>query len=121
MLKILFLILILPNVLSAEYLSVKVTAYPPLEKHTDSTPFITATNERVRAGGVAVSWDLEEQGFKPGCWVHIYGVGYRGGIFRINDRMGPDNYRALDVFFFKLQDAVNFGVMNDRAQLLWCG
>ena len=40
---------------------VTITAYSPRKGETDNTPFITASNKRVREGIIALSRDLEEE------------------------------------------------------------
>lgn len=80
--------------------NLKVTSYRPIPAQTDSTPFRTSTDEKVRAGGVAVSRDLLCGGCRKlhhrckhteyskklhyGDWLYIDGFGYR----QINDVMG---------------------------------
>lgn len=44
-----------------EYISVISTAYSSTRRQCDSTPFITATGERVKDGGVAVNRSLEKK------------------------------------------------------------
>ena len=54
---------------------VVVTCYHSEKSQTDSTPFITAFNWRVRPGIIAVSIDLLEQGYIPGSKVYLKNFG----------------------------------------------
>jgi|18_taG_2_1085343.scaffolds.fasta_scaffold54958_1 3D (Asp-Asp-Asp) domain-containing protein len=84
---------------------VEVTAYPPLEKYTDDTPTITASNNEVRSGIVAVSRDLKKD----------YGITFGDTVtlcleFDVEDLMGPriTGY-SVDVFLWSEKDALHFG------------
>lgn len=86
-------------------ISVEVTAYPPLEEHTDSSPHTTASNNRVKSGIVALSPDLEkEYGYKFGDTITLC------LDFIFDDRMNQQiEGHAVDVFMWSLQDAKYFG------------
>ncbi|WP_051694435.1 3D domain-containing protein [Desulfohalovibrio reitneri] len=93
---------------------VTVTAYSPREQETDSTPTLTATNNKVRHGIVAVSRDLFQQGWVFGRRVYIQGE----GVFVIDDLMAKDKRRQLDIFMHDTQDALRFGAKKREAYLL---
>ena len=86
---------------------VKVTAYNALPEQTDDTPFINASNQRVREGTCAISIDLEKAlGLKFGDIVVLKGI----GVFTFQDRMHTRKQRQVDVFFWDKRRAVEFGV-----------
>lgn len=86
---------------------VKVTAYNPVQSQTDSSPLITASNKRVRAGMVALSRDLEvEFGFRFGDTVYLDGL----GKFVFEDRMHRRKRRHVDILMFNPVQARRFGV-----------
>ena len=82
-----------------------VTAYSPTKRETDSTPFVTASMERVTEGGVAVSRDLFDRGWTFGKKVYIKGH----GVFVINDLMNERFEKRLDIFMLKTRQAWRFG------------
>jgi len=85
-------------------ITVDVTAYSPTKRECDSTPFITASNKRVKEGYIAVSRDLEAYvGF--GDKVFIKGL----GIFEVQDRMNRRWKKRIDLFFFDTKQARRFG------------
>lgn len=85
---------------------VEVTAYPPLEKCTDSTPWITASNKRVKHGYIAVSQDIERDfNLKFGDKIYIAGI----GEFEFQDRMNPRIIRGIDIWMPSLQECRKFG------------
>jgi 3D (Asp-Asp-Asp) domain-containing protein len=99
------------NVWSSDGIEVKVTAYSPTIDQCDDTPFITASNQRVRDGIVALSRDLEKEfKFKFGDLVTLDGI----GVFEFQDRMHPRWERKVDVFMWKRQDALEFGVVDTK-------
>ncbi len=86
---------------------VKVTAYNPVGSQTDSSPLITASNKRVKAGMVALSRDLErEVGFQFGDTVYLDGL----GKFVFEDRMHRRKRRHVDILMFNPIQARRFGV-----------
>jgi 3D (Asp-Asp-Asp) domain-containing protein len=86
---------------------VKVTAYNPLRSQTDNSPFITASNKRVRVGMVALSRDLEgEFDFRFGDTVYLYGL----GRFVFEDRMHRRKRRHVDILMLNPVAARKFGV-----------
>lgn len=82
-----------------------VTAYSSEVNQTDDTPFVTATNKRVRPGIVAVSRDLFRKGWVFGRKVYIKGH----GIFTIDDLMHPRKKNQIDIYMGNTGDAVQFG------------
>ncbi|EPR43650.1 hypothetical protein dsx2_2267 [Desulfovibrio sp. X2] len=91
-----------------------VTAYSPRECETDSTPFITASNSPVRAGIVAVSRDLFENGWVFGKKVYIKNL----GVFVIDDLMAESKRDHLDIFIYDPVQAQNFGAKKLEVFLL---
>ena len=88
------------------YIPVSVSAYNPTRDQCDSTPFITASNQRVRKGIVALSRDLEKEfGLKFGDKVHLLGI----GTFVFADRMHRRWKRREDLFMFSRKKAKIFG------------
>ena len=93
---------------------VKVTAYNPVWSQTDSSPLITASNKRVRAGMAALSRDLEREfGFRFGDAVYLYGI----GRFVFEDRMHRRKRRHVDILMFNPTEARKFGV---KSSYLYC-
>ena len=88
---------------------VTLTAYSPEVSQTDSTPFITAFNTAVRECTVAVSRDLEKQGFTKGKLVWIPSINFCRGLFTVNDRMHKRKRKQLDIFLFNTSKAIDFG------------
>lgn len=91
-----------------------VTAYSPTVGQTDSTPFITASNSRVRDGIVAVSRDLYSKGWQFGEKVYVKGM----GVYTIEDLMHRRKKNQVDIFMFDTQDALEFGRRKMRVYLL---
>jgi 3D (Asp-Asp-Asp) domain-containing protein len=92
---------------------VTVTCYNSDPAQTDSTPFITAFNWKVRPGIIAVSIDLLEAGYVPGSKVYIkdFGVFTVGDI--MNDRFSNhvDIWVPEDVKVFKYDDVLMVPVL----------
>lgn len=96
-----------------------VTAYSPRRRETDSTPFITASNKRVKEGTVAVSQDLFWKGWTFHRKVFIQcSTGKKGfqeakrgecGIFEIYDVMDKDIEKSIDLLFFSTKKAYRVG------------
>lgn len=97
-----------------EVLKVTVTAYNPVEEQCDEDPFIAASMRPVRAGTVAVSRDLFDQGWVFGKKIRIEGL----GIFEINDLMNARFSRRIDVFMWDESEARRFGKRTSKAALL---
>jgi len=85
---------------------VTITAYSPRKGETDSTPFITASNKRVREGIIAISRDLEEElQLKFGDQIHIEEL----GVFQFEDRMHKRKKKHVDIFMHDTKRALKFG------------
>ena len=91
-----------------------VTAYSPTVDQCDDTPFITASNNRVRDGIVAVSPDLYDRGWVFGRKVYV--VDY--GVYEIDDLMAERMQNTIDIFMFDRQRAMSFGKKELRVYLL---
>lgn len=91
-----------------------ISAYSPTVSQTDSTPFITANNKRVRDGIVAVSRDLFSSGWKFGRKIYIKDL----GVFTIDDLMNKRMRNSVDIFMFDTKEALQFGRKKLRAYLL---
>jgi 3D (Asp-Asp-Asp) domain-containing protein len=89
---------------------VTVTAYSSTPDQTDSTPFLTASNRRVRPGIVALSRDLLRE-YTPGApfmfgdEVEIRGV----GVFTVEDTMNPRYEKRVDIWFTSRNQARQWG------------
>lgn len=96
-------------------LPVRVTAYPPLSRCTDSTPYVTASNQRVRDGIIAVSRDIEQRlGLRFGDRVRISGI----GEFEFQDRMHPRHTGAVDIFKWCPKECRRFGVQQAMLEVV---
>jgi|GEM_PF-5125084 len=95
-------------------IEVTVTAYSPSKTETDSSPYITAFNKKVKPGTIAVSRDLFLAGWTPGRKVYIYQI----GVFEIADLMHRRKSNHLDIFFWTRDQAIQFGIKKSRAILL---
>lgn len=93
---------------------VKVTAYSPRKAETDSTPFTTAYNTKVRPGIIAVSRDLFAKGWTFGRKVYIKSL----GVFTIEDLMAKRKKNQIDIFIPETTKAIAFGRKNMEAHLL---
>ncbi len=82
-----------------------VTAYTADSTETDETPFITASNTRVREGIVAVSQDLFAKGWVFGKKVYIVNK----GVYTIEDLLHKRKRNQLDIFMNNKMKALNFG------------
>lgn len=91
-----------------------VTAYSPRREETDSTPFTTASNRRVRNGIVAVSRDLFNAGWVFGKKVYIKNY----GIFVIDDLMAARKRNQIDIFMDDPRAALEFGRKRLSAHLI---
>ena len=93
---------------------VTVTAYTPSKTECDSDPDVTASMQKVRPGGVAVSRDLFESGWVFGKKIYIEGV----GVFTILDLMNARWENRIDVVMFSSKDAKRFGIKKGRVAAL---
>jgi 3D (Asp-Asp-Asp) domain-containing protein len=89
---------------------VTVTGYSSTPDQTDSTPFVTASNRRVRPGIVALSRDLLRE-YTPGApfsfgdKVELKGV----GVFTVEDTMHSRFEKRVDIWFTSRTAAREWG------------
>jgi len=93
---------------------VTVTAYNPTTSQCDEDPLIAASMRKVRAGTIAVSRDLFDQGWVFGRKVRIEGY----GIYEINDLMNKRFNQRIDIFMWDEGQARQFGKKSIKAALL---
>ncbi len=91
-----------------------ITAYNADPSQTDDSPYITASNSRVRPGIVAVSQDLFRNGWVFGRKVYIVGH----GVYTIEDLLAQRKRKQLDIFMTNNKNAVEFGRKKLRVYLL---
>ncbi len=90
---------------------IHVTAYTPSREECDSTPYITASNKKVRAGIVALSRDLEKKlKVKFGDFVVIEGI----GTYDFQDRTSRKLKLTADIFMWTKEEAMEFGRKQTR-------
>ena len=94
---------------------VTITAYMASCWETDETPAWTAIMTRPKAGMVAVSRDLFQDGWTFGKRVYISGH----GIFTIGDLMAGRHTESIDIFVHKREDALQIGRSTARAALIY--
>ena len=94
-----------------ERIPVIVTAYSSTPEQTDSTPFITASNTRVRDGIVAANF------VSFGTEVRLPDI-YDNKVFVVEDRMHPRKKWQIDIWFPTYQQAVDFGVKRTYVEIL---
>lgn len=89
--------------------AVIVTGYTSRECETDSTPFITATNTKVRDGICAISRSLEKK-FPMKSFVKVKTADGKVYTLQVMDRMSHkwEEYR-IDIWFRDLIDALRMG------------
>lgn len=91
-----------------------VTAYTASPDETDDAPVLTASNRPVRLGTVAVSQDLYKNGWSFGKKVYIDSL----GVYEINDLVGSQHKRRIDVFMNDKGKALRFGIQSRKITLL---
>ena len=91
-----------------------VTAYTASPEETDDDPILTASNQPVRLGTVAVSQDLYKNGWSFGKKVYIDSL----GVYEINDLVGSQHKRRIDVFMNDKGKALRFGIQSRKITLL---
>ncbi len=89
--------------LPPKMMTVVLTAYSSTPDQTDDTPFITASNTRVRDGIVAANF------LAFGTKVKIPAV-FGDKIFTVEDRMAKKHNDKMDIWFPERYLAKNFGV-----------
>ena len=98
----------LPIFTTIKTFGVIATAYNALPEQTDSTPFITASGERVRVGIIAANW------LPFGAELKI-----NGQIYIVKDRMSKKyDYPHIDIFMWELEEAKEFGVRELEVELV---
>ena len=91
---------------------VTATVYNAVPGQTDNTPLITASGACISEENpinhcwVAVSRDLEAQGFKMGSKILVKGTGIYDGVWTIKDRMNRRWKRKID---FLVNEDVKLG------------
>jgi len=118
-----------------------ITSYRSVPQQTDSTPFHTSTNERVRSGGAAVSRDLlcgacrrlHARCRRPEVRSKVHYGDYvlvKGhGILRVNDIMGVTKYdkktkkrypitKAIDIWVSSYKEEKAIGVQKREVYLI---
>ncbi len=96
---------IIDSVKVTKTMQMVITAYSSTEDQTDSTPFITASNKRVRDGIIATN------GIPFGTKVRIVGVPELAGkTFIVEDRMHRRKIGMADIWMDTTQKAKTFGV-----------
>lgn len=91
---------------------VTATVYNAVPGQTDDTPLITATGARISESNainhcwVAVSRDLEAEGFKMGSKILVEGTGAYDGVWTIQDRMNKRWIKKID---FLVNEDVKYG------------
>ena len=92
-------------------MTVLATAYSSTPDQTDSSPFITAWNTRVRDGIIAAN-------FLPfGTKIKIPEI-YGDKIFIVEDRMNRRYWHKIDIWFPNRQGALEFGLKTVKIQIL---
>ena len=91
---------------------VLMTAYNPVPAQTDSTPLVNAYGEPVKACIVATTRDLEKLGLVKGEEIYVPKEKHCRGFFTIADRMHRRKIWQLDLMFYDLQGAKEFGRKN---------
>lgn len=83
-----------------------LTAYSSTPDQTDNTPFITASNTRVRDGVIASNF------LAFGTKVKIPSL-FGDKIFTVEDRMAKKHSDKIDIWFPERHSAKRFGVVKD--------
>ena len=86
--------------------TLEITAYTACEEECDSTPNITASNQKVRLGICALSRDIEKKHkLKFGDKIFIP----EHGTFEFQDRMNKRILKTVDIFMLTKTEARSFG------------
>ncbi|MBI2628400.1 MAG: 3D domain-containing protein [Candidatus Niyogibacteria bacterium] len=92
-------------------IKVVLTGYSSTIDQTDDTPFITASNTRVRDGVVAANF------LAFGTKVQIPAL-FGNKIFIVEDRMAKKHNNKIDIWFSERYLAKNFGVKETEVMIL---
>lgn len=99
------------ELLSPKTMNVVLTAYSSTPDQTDDTPFITASNTRVRDGIVAANF------LAFGTKVKIPSL-FGDKVFTVEDRMAKKNNDKMDIWFSERYLAKNFGIQEAEVIIL---
>jgi 3D (Asp-Asp-Asp) domain-containing protein len=83
-------------------IEVEATVYRPVVGQTDDTPDITASGKKINLSDplshrwIAVSRDLESEGFVFGRKLSVKGTGTYDGIWTVQDRMNRRWTKRID-------------------------
>ena len=102
-------------VTNCEYKKVTATCYSPSIDETDSTPFITASGDRVHTTYIAVSRDLYKNGWKFGSMVYIKELNQ---FFIVKDLMNKRYEKRIDYFAWTKPEAKEHGIKQHTAYLI---
>ncbi|MDO8591167.1 MAG: hypothetical protein Q7R65_04305 [bacterium] len=83
-----------------------LTAYSSTPDQTDSTPFTTASNTRVRDGVIASNF------LAFGTKVQIPSL-FGDKVFTVEDRMAKKHGDKIDIWFLERHSAKRFGIVKD--------
>ncbi|MEK7578802.1 MAG: hypothetical protein AAB789_00160 [Patescibacteria group bacterium] len=97
--------------LQPKMIKVVLTAYSSTPDQTDDTPFITASNTRVRDGVVAANF------LAFGTKVKIPAI-FGDKVFTVEDRMAKKHNDKMDIWFSERHLAKNFGVKETEVVIL---
>ncbi|HAJ44707.1 TPA: hypothetical protein DCX62_00305 [Candidatus Azambacteria bacterium] len=92
-------------------IQVIITGYSSTPDQTDSTPFITASNTKVRDGIVAANF------LAFGTKVKIPGI-FGDKVFTVEDRMAKKHDGKMDIWFSERYLAKKFGVKSAEVVVL---
>ena len=104
-----FMELVPPVPILIDTMHVTVTAYSSTPAQTDSTPFITASNTRVRDGIVAMSRDLLRRYTPDAPFAYGDSVQVLGRVYVVEDTMNRRWSRRIDIWFPDSLQALEFG------------
>ena len=124
-----FFCLICFNLVQAQQLTVVMTAYSSSVDQTDSTPFITSTNQKVRPGIVAASRDLLASGLPYGTKLRVVEVkdtsrcgGWNPDMtLEVQDTMHQRKRNQLDIWMTSTSLARKWGRCEVTVEVLGSG
>ena len=94
-----------------------ITSYRSVPEQTDSTPFITASGERVHKHGVALSRNYLKRWGGPveyGDLVYIEGFGFK----IVNDTMHPRHQNNIDIWVGTYEEEKAIDVKRGKVWLI---
>jgi len=97
--------------LQPKIMKIVLTGYSSTADQTDDTPFITASNTRVRDGIVAANF------LAFGTQVKIPAI-FGDKVFTVEDRMAKKHNDKMDIWFSERYLAKNFGVQEAEVLIL---